>query len=109
MGSPEVANGLLPILGSTEALKTCALFANAILATAGLGMMWHGGEARSKVQIDFGAKILGALLLTRFVDVVGSMQRQGATFLVAGLVMAFLAYMLNEKRKRMVEKTRGYQ
>lgn len=80
-----------------------AAAANLVLVLAGIGLMWHGSLVASRAQINGGVGILLLILVTRFIDIFGSMLEGGVAFISAGACLALLAWGLDRGRRRMLE------
>jgi uncharacterized membrane protein len=79
-----------------------AVVMNLVLLAAAIGLMWHGSLARDIRQINLGVLVMVWLLITRFVDLFGSMLESGVGFIVAGLFLAALAWALERTRRRLI-------
>ena len=53
-------------------------------------------------QINLGVLVLVAVLITRFLDLFGSMLQSGIGFIVAGLLLAALSWALERTRRRLI-------
>lgn len=82
---------------------TVAAAANLVLVLAGIGLMWHGALVASTAQINGGVGILLLILVTRFIDIFGSMLEGGVAFISAGACLGLLAWGLDRGRRRMLE------
>jgi hypothetical protein len=98
-----------PVLVSLSYLSTdmrliwMAAFAmNAILALTAVGFMWHGSLVHDARQINLGVSVLVGVLITRFLDLFGSMLTSGVGFIVAGLFLAGLSWALDRTRRRLI-------
>ncbi len=79
-----------------------AVAMNAFLLVIAVGAMWHGSLVHDAVQVNLGVMLLVGLLITRFLDVFGSMLRSGVGFIVAGLLLAGLSWALDRTRRRLI-------
>lgn len=79
-----------------------ALAMNVLLLAVAIGLMWHGSLERDPAQVNAGVLVVVAVLITRFLDVFGSMLQSGIGFIVAGLLLAALAAALERTRRRLI-------
>ena len=79
-----------------------AIVMNLVLLAAALGLMWHGSLAREVHQINLGVLVMVWLLITRFLDLFGSMLESGIGFIVAGVFLAGLSWALERTRRRLI-------
>jgi hypothetical protein len=99
---------LLPLanalLGSYEDLQPIALFgANLCLATVAVAWMLNGVERNLPKLINRGVLFMAILILTRFVDLFDSLLDSGVAFILAGLGLAALAWVLERGRRRLLK------
>lgn len=85
------------------------LVMNLVLAVAALGLMWNGSLEGRAGQINAGVASLFLLILTRFIDVFGSLLDSGIAFIGSGVLLGMLAYGLNKGRESLLEKARSAQ
>lgn len=105
-----VAPGLLALLylvPDLQAVRVAGLLMNVVLIAVGTGLMWHGSLARAPRQINLGVLTVVGVLITRFLDVFGSMLTSGIGFIVAGVFLAGLSWALERTRRRLIERSRG--
>jgi uncharacterized membrane protein len=57
-------------------------------------------------QINLGVLILVWVLISRFLDLFGSMLRSGIGFILAGVMLAALAWALERTRRRLIAAPR---
>ncbi len=79
---------------------------NLVLLVVAVGAMWHGSLVHEPAQVNLGVLVLVALLITRFLDVFGSMLQSGIGFIVAGLLLAALSWALERMRRRLLAGVR---
>jgi uncharacterized membrane protein len=79
-----------------------AVAMNVLLLAIAVAAMWHGSLVREPAQVNLGVVVLVGLLVTRFIDVFGSMLRSGIGFIVAGLLLAALSFALERTRRRLI-------
>jgi hypothetical protein len=79
-----------------------AVVMNLVLLAAAIGLMWHGSLAREVRQINLGVLVMVWLLITRFLDLFGSMLESGVGFIVAGVFLAGLSWALERTRRRLI-------
>jgi uncharacterized membrane protein len=80
---------------------------NVLLVAVAVGLMWHGSLVHEAAQVNLGILVLVAVLVTRFLDVFGSMLRSGIGFIVAGCLLAALAWALERTRRRLLAASPG--
>ncbi|MCC6849041.1 MAG: DUF2157 domain-containing protein [Deltaproteobacteria bacterium] len=80
---------------------------NVLLVAAAVGLMWHGSLVHQRAQVNLGVVVLIAVLVTRFLDVFGTMLRSGIGFIVAGCLLAALAWALERTRRRLLASPAG--
>ncbi len=90
------------LLFGEAAVFLAAVLANLLLVVIASAMMWHGSTERAPAEINFGISVLLLVLVTRFFDVFGSFVQSGVGFIVAGVLLAALAYGLERTRRRLV-------
>lgn len=78
------------------ALMNVALFAIAA------GLMWHGSLVHEPTQVNAGVLVMLAILITRFLDVFRTMLQSGIGLIVAGALLAGLAWALDRTRRRLI-------
>ena len=88
--------------GDANQAWIAAVLMNLLLLAIAVGAMWHGSLAREAAQVNLGVVVLVGLLITRFLDVFGSMLRSGIGFIVAGLALAALSWALERTRRRLI-------
>jgi len=96
---------LLPLgtLGSEAAfLHSLAIAANVILGTIAVLFMWHGSTRGVVWQVNAGVALLLLLLITRFIDVLGDMFRSGMGLIVAGILLASVAFGVERGRRKLL-------
>ena len=79
-----------------------AVVMNLALLAAAIGLMWHGSLAREIHQINLGVLVMVWLLITRFLDLFGSMLESGIVFIVAGVCLGGLSWALERTRRRLI-------
>jgi hypothetical protein len=79
---------------------------NLVLLLVAVGSMWHGALVHEPAQVNLGVLVLVGLLITRFIDVFGSMLQSGIGFIVAGLLLAGLSWALERTRQRLLAGAR---
>ncbi len=89
------------LLGGS-AVHASAALANVLLVGIAGAIMWHGSAEREPGEINFGIFVLLVVLVTRFFDVFGSFVQSGVGFIVAGVLLAALAYTLERTRRRLI-------
>ena len=82
--------------------KTIAVLANALLMLTGLAFILDGSKNSNEKEINRGAALIFLVIVTRFVDIFGSLVRSGLAFIAAGLFFAALAWGLNKGRKAII-------
>ncbi|MCC6764341.1 MAG: DUF2157 domain-containing protein [Deltaproteobacteria bacterium] len=80
---------------------------NVLLVAIAVGLMWHGSLVHEAAQVNLGVLVLIAVLVTRFLDVFGNMFRSGLGFIVAGCLLAALAWALERTRRRLLATPSG--
>jgi uncharacterized membrane protein len=93
---------MLYLSADVQQIWYAAVLMNAILVVIAVGLMWHGSLVREVAQINLGVLVLVGVLITRFLDVFGSMLRSGVGFIVAGLLLAALSWALERTRRRLI-------
>jgi len=96
---------LLYLVGEVGPVWNAALVMNGLLLTIAVGSMWHGSIVHEPAQVNLGVVVLVALLITRFLDLFGSMLRSGIGFIIAGLALAALSWALERTRRRLIAGT----
>ena len=79
---------------------------NVLLGFAATGLMWQGAEAGDAVLVNLGVGALLLLLVTRFLDVFGSLFASGLGLIVAGVLLAGLSLALERTRRRLLATSR---
>ena len=87
---------------SAAGAKTIAILANALLTLTGLAFILDGSKNSTEKEINHGAALIFLVIVTRFVDIFGSLVRSGLAFIAAGLFFAALAWGLNKGRKAII-------
>lgn len=90
------------LLLGEEGVFATAVLANVLLVVVAIGLMWHGSTQRDAGEINIGILVLLLVLVTRFLDVFGTFVQSGLGFIVAGLLLAALAYALERTRRRLL-------
>lgn len=90
------------LLLGDEGVFAAAVLANVVLVAIAVAFMWHGSTQRDAGEVNFGILILLLVLVTRFIDVFGTFVQSGLGFIVAGLLLAALAYALERTRRRLL-------
>lgn len=80
---------------------------NVLLIAAAVGLMWNGSVEGRVGQINSGVGVLFLLIVTRFIDVFGTLLQGGVAFIVAGLVLAGLSYALHKGRQKLLARSWG--
>jgi len=75
---------------------------NGLLMLVAVALMWHGSLVHDLRHINAGVLVLIVVLVTRFLDVFGSMIQSGVGFIVAGLLLAGLSWALERMRRRLI-------
>ena len=95
-------------LGSDVRLVwVAAALINVMLVVIAVGIMWHGSFVREPAQVNLGVLVLVGILVTRFLDVFGSMLQSGIGFIVAGVLLATLSWALERTRRRLIAVSPG--
>jgi uncharacterized membrane protein len=97
-----LAVALLYLGGDVRQVWLAAVVMNVLLLAIAVASMWHGSLVREPAQVNLGVVVLVGLLITRFLDVFGSMLRSGIGFIVAGLALAALSWALERTRRRLI-------
>ena len=84
---------------SETSAKAIAIAANVLLVLAGLAFITDGSRNSQEKEVNRGAALIFLVIVTRFVDLFGSLVRSGLAFIAAGLLFAGLAWGLNKGRK----------
>jgi len=93
---------LLLLTGDVELVWLAAVLCNVLLVAIAIAFMWHGSLAREIAEINLGILVLVLVLVTRFLDVLGSFVQGGVGFIVAGVLLAGLAWALQRTRQRLI-------
>lgn len=80
------------------------LAGNLLMLAAGIGLIRYGGEHGSPRCINYGMGVVVLVLLTRFVDLLGSLFVSGLGFLAFGLLLAGFAWLANKQRKSLIAR-----
>lgn len=92
------------LFDATEAgSKAIAVVANALIILAGLGLIVSGSADSDEKRINTGIAAVFLIIITRFLDIFGTLMKTGLAFILSGLVMAALAYFLNRTRKALID------
>ncbi|MBI4802983.1 MAG: DUF2157 domain-containing protein [Elusimicrobia bacterium] len=92
------------MFGATEAgAKPIAVIANALIILSGLGLIVSGSMESDEKRINGGVAVIFLIIITRFMDIFGTLMKTGMAFIVSGLVLGALAYFLNKTRKSLIE------
>jgi uncharacterized membrane protein len=83
------------------------LIINLLLALSALYWMLSGVARGEASSVNRGVAWMALLLVTRFLDVFGSLLAGGLGFLLGGLALAVLAYGLHRARKRLLAAAGG--
>lgn len=75
---------------------------NVLLGFAATGLMWQGAAAGEAALVNLGVGALLVLLVTRFLDVFGSLFASGLGLIVAGALLASLSLALERTRRRLL-------
>lgn len=75
---------------------------NVALFAIAAGLMWHGSLVHEPAQINAGVLVMLAILITRFLDVFRDMLQSGIGLIVAGALLAGLAWALDRTRRRLI-------
>lgn len=97
-----LAVALLYLVGDVGPVWMVGIIMNGLLLMIAVGSMWHGSLVHEPAQVNLGVVVLVGLLITRFLDVFGSMLRSGIGFIVAGLALAALSWALERTRRRLI-------
>jgi uncharacterized membrane protein len=84
-----------------------AFLCNVLLVAMAVALMWYGSIVRRPAEINLGVGVLLIVLVTRFIDLFGSMLAGGVGFIVAGILLASLAYALQRARRRLIDAPAG--
>lgn len=96
------------LFDATEAgCKAVAVVANALVILAGLGLIVSGSVESDERRINTGIAAVFLIIITRFLDIFGTLMKTGMAFILSGLVMAALAYFLNRTRKALIDAARA--
>lgn len=82
--------------------KAIAVIANALIILSGLGLIVSGSAESDEKRINTGIAAVFLIIITRFLDIFGTLMKTGLAFILSGLVMAALAYFLNRTRKALI-------
>ncbi len=100
-----LATLLLPLAaltGEASLLHSLAIVANLLLGTIAVLLMWHGSTRGVVWQVNAGVALLLLLLITRFIDVLGDMFRSGLGLIVAGILLAAVAFGVERGRRKLL-------
>ena len=98
----SIISAFLLFDASAAGAKTIAILANALLALTGLGFILDGSKNSNEKEINRGAALIFLVIVTRFMDIFGSLVRSGLAFIAAGLLFAALSWGLNKGRKAII-------
>jgi uncharacterized membrane protein len=98
---------LLFLVDDVTALHVAAIAMNLLLAGIAVVLMWHGSLVHEAAQVNLGIVTLLVVLVTRFLDVFGSFLSGGIGFIVAGALLAALAWTLERARRRLIQLPEG--
>ena len=102
----SVALAFLYLAADVRAVWAAAVLADLLLAAVAIGLMWHGSVVGEVAHVNLGVGALVVVLVTRFLDVFGGMLQSGIGFIVAGLLLALLAWALERTRRRLIDASR---
>ena len=88
-------------------MKTVALLANITLLLAGLLSILSGSKEFNEKRINWGVAIIFMIVITRFFDIFGTLLKSGIAFIITGMVMIFISYLLNKGRKAIIEASKN--
>ncbi|MBV8879371.1 MAG: DUF2157 domain-containing protein [Planctomycetaceae bacterium] len=83
---------------------TLTVFAWALWFLIGLWCIAWGAKADRKGFVNLGVLAVGAGIITRFFDLVGSLAETGTLFLVGGVVLLGTAFGMEKWRRRIVKR-----
>lgn len=98
--------GMLFLASDVRLVWTAAILLDGLLVVTAVGCMWHGSLTADVAQINLGVLILVWVLISRFLDLFGSMLRSGIGFILAGVMLAALAWALERTRRRLIAAPR---
>ena len=90
--------------GGLGAIHATAVLANVFLVVTSAILLWHGSTEQRTEVVNVGILVLLVVLVTRFLDVFGSFVQTGLGFIVAGVLLAALAYGLERIRRGLVSE-----
>jgi len=99
--TPLVASFAM-VTGSVGMVFLSSVVMNLALFTVAIALMWHGSIVREPRQVNAGVLLLVVMLITRFFDLFLSMLTSGVGFIVAGLLLAGLSWLLERTRRRLI-------
>lgn len=105
----SLALSAMTLSDSAAVLKAVGVTANLFMLAAATGIVWHGVRSGSVNQINFGLAVVVLVSITRFIDYFGSMLQSGFAFIVAGILLAGLAYAIHRSRKLMIDMAEARQ
>jgi hypothetical protein len=94
---------LVAVVGCWEDLRPVALFlANVGMAVTAALWMFNGVERGLPKVVNRGVLIMAVLVLTRFFDLFDSLLDSGLAFILGGLGLGLLAWVLEKGRRRLL-------
>jgi uncharacterized membrane protein len=98
-----------PLILSQEVaiFKTVAILANIMLLSAGILFILSGSKEFNEKRINYGVVVIFLVVITRFFDIFGTLLKSGVAFIITGIVMIFLSYLLNKGRKAIIEAAKN--
>ena len=99
----------LPLAISPEpaTIKIAAFLANIALLSAGTIFILSGSKEFNEKRINFGVGIIFIMVITRFFDIFGTLLKSGMAFIITGIVMIFISYILNKGRRAIIEAAKN--
>lgn len=98
-----LAVAALLLSGNAAAVWAASWLANLLILAGGTALMWRGAAGEGPEAMNLGIAALFLLLVTRFIDVLGTFLEGGFAFVGAGAALGLVAYALHRSRKFMVE------
>jgi len=95
---------LLPLVDSVSPHMLGTVAANALLLVSGIALIRYGGQEASTRCINYGIWIVVIVLLTRIVELLGSLFMSGLGFLGFGILLGGFAYVANMQRKILIAR-----
>lgn len=105
----SLALSAMTLSDSAVVLTVVGVMTNLFMLAAAAGIVWHGVRSGSVNQINFGLAVVVLVSITRFLDYFGSMLQSGFAFIVAGILLAGLAYAIHRSRKLMIDMAKARQ